>query len=44
MSKKKEPKMIQIPAFKNKEKEGGEGRPNSVAYGRFQCLVALERF
>jgi hypothetical protein len=32
--------MIKICAFKEKVKED----PNSVAYGRFQCLVALERF
>jgi hypothetical protein len=29
--------------FKEKEKEGGEEDLNSMALGRFHCLVALER-
>jgi hypothetical protein len=35
--------MIQICAFKNKEKEVREDL-NLVALGRFQCLVALGMF
>jgi hypothetical protein len=34
------PKMTQIHAFKEKEKEGGDERPQL----EFQCLVALKRF
>jgi hypothetical protein len=45
--------MIQIHAFKEKEKEGGEGKPQLGGQwkapmlgtlGRFQCLVAFRRF
>jgi len=41
MSGKKKPPMIEIRFFKEKETGGCEGRFNSVASGRFQCLVAL---
>jgi hypothetical protein len=48
---KKECQMIQIRAFKKKEKERGEERsqlglwkvPSLMPNRRFQCLVALER-
>ncbi len=52
MSQKKAPN-DSICAFKEKEKEGGEGRsqlgghwkvPSLVASGRFQCLMALGKF
>jgi hypothetical protein len=43
MSGKEKPPMIRICPFKEKEKEGGEGRSQFVANGRFHCLVANGR-
>jgi hypothetical protein len=36
--------MIQIRSLKRRKKKEVKEDPNSVANGRFQCLVALERF
>jgi hypothetical protein len=40
----RELQMIRIHPFQEKEMEGVKEDPNSVANGRFHCLVALERF
>jgi hypothetical protein len=40
----KRPQMTQIRAFKEKKRKEVKENPNAMAYERFQCLVALERF
>jgi hypothetical protein len=36
--------MIQIHPLKRRKKKEVKEDPNLMAYGRFQCLMALERF
>jgi hypothetical protein len=44
MFRKKKPPMIQIHPFKKRRNKEVKEDPNSMANGRFHCLVALERF
>ncbi len=41
---KREPQMIQICLLKRRRRKEVKENPNSVAYGKFQCLVANGRF